>query len=52
MQGNAVAAVEDLRQAIAADPKLRYQAANDGDFEKIRDEAAFIDLIEPTPAGA
>lgn len=52
LQGNASAAVGDLRQAIAADPKLRYQASNDGDFEKIRDEAAFIDLIEPTPAGA
>jgi tetratricopeptide (TPR) repeat protein len=52
LQGNTAAAVADLRQAIALDPKMRYQASNDSDFEKIRDEAAFIDVIEPTPAGA
>lgn len=52
LQGNSAAAVADLRQAIAADPRLRHQASNDSDFEKIRDEAAFIDVIEPTPAGA
>jgi len=52
LQGNTAAAVADLRQAIALDPKMRYQASNDSDFEKIRDEAAFIDVIEPTPTGA
>ncbi len=52
LQGATAAAVADLRQAVAADPRLRYQAANDPDFEKIRDEAAFIDVIEPTPTGA
>ena len=52
LQGATAAAVADLRQAIASEPRLRHQAANDPDFDKIRDEAAFIDVIEPTPAGA
>jgi len=52
LQGNTSAAVADLRQAVAADPKCRHQASNDPDFERIRDEAAFIDVIEPTPTGA
>jgi len=46
------AAVRDLRQAIAVDPHVRFQATNDPDFEAIREEPAFIDLIEPTPSGA
>ena len=50
--GRADAAVADLRRAITADPQLRYQASNDPDFERVRDDAAFIDVIEPTPAGA
>ncbi len=45
-------AVDDLRQAIAIDPTTRFQAVNDADFEGIREEPAFIDIIEPTPAGA
>ncbi len=49
LQANTEGAVSDLRQAISIDPALRYQAANDPDFEKIRDEAVFIDVIEPTP---
>ena len=44
-------AVRDLRQAISLDSKLRFQAVNDPDFEKIREEPAFIDIIEPTPTG-
>ena len=44
-------AVSDLRQAIAADPQIRFQAINDPDFEQIREEPAFIDIIEPTPTG-
>jgi tetratricopeptide (TPR) repeat protein len=51
LKGNSEAAVGDLRRAIAADPKVRFQAANDPDFEPIREEPAFIDIIEPTPAG-
>lgn len=48
LQGNAEAAASDLRQAILADPLSRHQAANDPDFEKIRDEAVFIDVMEPS----
>ena len=51
-RGEADAAVADLRKAIAGDPHLRFQAGNDTDFETIRDDAGFIDVIEPTPAGA
>jgi tetratricopeptide (TPR) repeat protein len=51
-QGAAEKSVGDLRQAIAIDPKVRFQAVNDPDFERIREEPAFIDIIEPTPAGA
>ena len=52
LKGNAEAAVADLRQAIADEPQIRFQAVNDPDFEGIREEPAFIDIIEPTPAGA
>jgi len=51
LKGNAEAAVADLRRAIAGEPNVRYQAANDPDFEPIREEPSFIDIIEPTPAG-
>ena len=52
LKGNADAAVADLRRAISGDPKVRFQAANDPDFEPIREEPAFIDIIEPTPSGS
>jgi tetratricopeptide (TPR) repeat protein len=52
LKGNADAAVADLRRAIAVDPQVRFQAANDPDFEPIREEPAFIDIIEPTPSGS
>jgi hypothetical protein len=52
IQGDAESAVKDLRRAIAADPQVRFQAGNDPDFESIREEPAFIDIIEPTPTGA
>jgi tetratricopeptide (TPR) repeat protein len=52
LQGQADPASHDLRRAIQLDGKLRFQALNDPDFEKVRDEASFIDVIEPTPTGA
>ena len=52
LQSKADAAVTDLRQAIAIDPQLRFQAVNDPDFELVREEPSFIDIIEPTPTGA
>ena len=52
LQGNTEAAVGDLRQCIAIDPQTRFQAVNDSDFERVREEPSFIDIIEPTPTGA
>jgi tetratricopeptide (TPR) repeat protein len=52
LQGNADGAAYELKKAVALDPKFRYQAASDSDFDKVRDEAAFIDIIEPSNAGA
>jgi tetratricopeptide (TPR) repeat protein len=51
IKGSTEQAVSDLRKAIAADPQIRFQATNDPDFEQIREEPAFIDIIEPTPTG-
>lgn len=51
LQGNAPAAAADLKKSIALDPHLRHQVGNDEDFENVRDEAVFIDVIEPTPTG-
>ena len=48
---DAASSVRDLRAAIALDPKLRFQAVNDADFQPIRDDAAFIDIIEPSLTG-
>jgi Tfp pilus assembly protein PilF len=52
LKGAAEKAVGDLRQAMAVDPKVRFQAVNDPDFENIREEPSFIDIIEPTANGA
>lgn len=52
LQGRSEPSVIDLRKAVSIDPTIRFQAANDPDFDRIRDDAAFIDVIEPTPAGA
>jgi tetratricopeptide (TPR) repeat protein len=52
LKGNVAAAIGDLRQAIALEPATRFRAVNDPDFEQVREEPAFIDLIEPTSSGA
>jgi tetratricopeptide (TPR) repeat protein len=52
LEGKAESAVKDLREAIKGEPAMRFQAVNDPDFEPIREEPAFIDIIEPTPTGA
>jgi len=49
LSGFAEGAASDLRQAVSLDPRCRFQAANDPDFDNVRDEAVFIDVIEPTP---
>lgn len=51
LSGDAERAVSDLRSAISVEPTIRFQAANDPDFEPIREEPSFIDVIEPTPSG-
>ncbi len=51
LKGSTENAISDLRQAIDAEPTTRFNAVNDPDFEKIREEPAFIDIIEPTPSG-
>ena len=52
LQRQAELAATDLRRAVQTDPTVRFQATNDPDFEAIRDEATFIDVIEPSPSGA
>lgn len=52
LQGNVAGAAEDLRHAVRLEPAIRFQAVNDPDFDGIRDEAAFIDIVEPTPSEA
>jgi tetratricopeptide (TPR) repeat protein len=52
LQGNAEGAAAELKKSVALDPKFRFQAASDSDFDRVRDEAAFIDIIEPSNAGA
>jgi len=52
LQGNVEGAAAELKKSVALDPKFRFQAASDSDFDKVRDEAAFIDIIEPSNAGA
>lgn len=49
---DAEATAADLRKAIALVPHLRFQAAQEPAFEPVRDEAAFIDVIEPSATGA
>jgi tetratricopeptide (TPR) repeat protein len=52
LQGNVEGAASELKRALAIDPTFRYQAVSDSDFDGVRDEAAFIDVIEPSHAGA
>lgn len=52
LQGNAQASAADLKKSISLDPHVRFQVGNDDDFARVRDEAVFIDVIEPTPPGA
>jgi tetratricopeptide (TPR) repeat protein len=51
LQGNAQASAADLKKSISLDPHVRFQVGNDEDFARVRDEAVFIDVIEPTPPG-
>src|SRR5258706_900737 len=39
LQGNVEGAAAELKKSVALDPKFRFQAASDSDFDKVRDEA-------------
>jgi tetratricopeptide (TPR) repeat protein len=52
VKNNADSSVADLQRAISIEPQVRFQAINEPDFQSIREEPAFIDIIEPTPNGA
>jgi tetratricopeptide (TPR) repeat protein len=52
LQGNVDGAAAELKKSLAIDPTFRFQAVSDSDFDRVRDEAAFIDVIEPSHAGA
>ncbi|MDQ7088212.1 MAG: hypothetical protein Q9Q13_10305 [Acidobacteriota bacterium] len=40
-------AMESLRLALAADPENRNFALGDPDFERLRELAGFVELVEP-----
>lgn len=46
-KGDHSGALASLRQAIQSDDRNRLYAINDPDFDSIRDEPEFIDLVEP-----
>jgi uncharacterized protein YjlB len=48
LSGHPADAIEHLRRAVSASEKFRTDAANDSDFDPIRDEPAFNELIPPT----
>ena len=45
--GRKADAMKRLRDAVSANPDNRILALNDPDFECVRDEPEFIDLVEP-----
>jgi tetratricopeptide (TPR) repeat protein len=45
--GDTATAVKSLRSAVAASPANRAQARSDSDFDAIRDDEAFIEIIYP-----
>ncbi|PYT07724.1 MAG: hypothetical protein DMF49_07280 [Acidobacteria bacterium] len=51
LKGDRGGAIDYLRKAVAADDRNRIYALNDPDFDSIRDEPEFIDLVEPEEAG-
>jgi hypothetical protein len=51
LAGRTTDAVEHLRQAIDRSERLRAYAKDDSDFDPIRDEPAFTDLIRAGTEG-
>lgn len=52
MAGDKSRAVASLQEAIRLNEKNRIYAQNDPDFDRIRDEHEFIQLVEPEEASA
>jgi tetratricopeptide (TPR) repeat protein len=52
LQRNAEGAASELKKAVTLDARFRFQATSDSDFDEVRNEAAFIDVIEPSNAEA
>jgi tetratricopeptide (TPR) repeat protein len=48
--GDTPAALKALRSAILASPASRTQARQDPDFERLREETAFLALVSPSPS--
>ena len=46
-KGDRAGAIASLKQAIESDDRNRLYALNDPDFDAVRDEPEFIDLVEP-----
>jgi tetratricopeptide (TPR) repeat protein len=44
-------ALDALRLAIEADPEFRGYALGDPDFQRLREHAGFVSLVEPTDEG-
>jgi CTP:molybdopterin cytidylyltransferase MocA len=49
-KGEREGAIESLKRSISLDDRNRVYALNDADFDPIRDEPEFIDLVEPEEA--
>ena len=47
LSGDRESALEHLRRAIAANPKLAAAAREDSDFGPLRDDPRFLELVEP-----
>jgi tetratricopeptide (TPR) repeat protein len=52
MGGDKSRAITSLREAIRLNEKNRIYAQNDPDFDSVRDEHEFIQLVEPEEIGA
>ncbi|HXJ95864.1 MAG TPA: tetratricopeptide repeat protein [Terriglobia bacterium] len=52
LQGNADAALEQLKAAIALRPQNRYQARHDADFQPLAQDPRFLSLMSQDGSGA
>lgn len=52
LQGNAEAALEQLKTAIALRPQNRFQARHDADFQPLADDPRFLSLVSQDGSGA